>query len=186
MSTCRSVFSYYPKNRQDFHFNNFINPVESYIGPSSYDTNSFTTSDINDYPAVGNFGPFLNMNNPQITSSFSTYGPSEGSKEFGSTSYINYPPQTVHEQTIIHDETPTTNFNLSNTFFTQNSDPLNAIKSFYASENAALPPNFSSLISSTFDNLANSNLPPSTSEVVSQHVEVTKPGEKNFLIFIIF
>lgn len=158
--------------------NNFINPVESYGGPSSY-TTSYSTSNINDYPAVGNFGSLLNMKSPQITSSFSSYGPSE-SGELESTSYINYPPQTT---TIIHDESPiqshkpftlqynpqsaisTSNFNLIN-----HSNPFSPSQSF----NPQIPHDFASLISSTFDNLA-ANLPPPSSEVISEHIEVTKP-----------
>lgn len=188
VSTCHGVFSYYTQNRQDFHHNSFINPVESYIGASSYDTPPYSTSDINDYPAIGNYGQYLNMKNPQITSSYSSFGPSESNKEFGSTSYTNYPPQTVHEQLIIHDNSAHYKPSSTSTFFTPNQTPeqsayLNAIKSIFPSHEfpaaeSTLPENFSSLLSSTFDNLAggDSNFPPSTNEVISQHVEVTKPG----------
>lgn len=191
MSTCHGVFSYYSQNRQSFHHNNFINPVESYIGPSSYETPSYTTSDINDYPSIGNYGQHLDMKNPQISSSYSSFGPSESSKEFGSTSYTNYPPQTVHEQLIIHDETPSSNYKpSSSTFFTQNQTPeqssyLKAIQAIFPSHEfpaaqSSLPENFSSLLSSSFDNLAGggSHFPSTNNEehVISQHVEVTKPG----------
>lgn len=167
-------------NRQDFHANNFINPIESYIGPSSY-TTSYSTSNINDYPSIGNYGHLLSMNNPQITSSFSSFGPSE-SGELESTSYINYPPQTT---TIIHDESPiqsprpsnppqlsqsaisTSNFNLFNR---PSFPPTNF------SFNHPIPQDFASLISQSFDNYAaNVNLPPPSSEVISEHIEVTKP-----------
>lgn len=199
MSTCGSVFSYYADNRQDFQLSNFINPVESYAGPSSY-TTSFTSSDITDYPSVGNYGNFLNMKDPQITSSFSSFGPSETSENFGSTSYINYPPQTT---TIFHDESPKQPQNQATFFPQQNQEITNFADAFKnqqeTSFNSAFlgnqgnsffgnqanyadlgnqangfPPNFSSFISSALDNYAG-NLPPSTSEVISEHVEVTKP-----------
>lgn len=201
VSTRHGVFPYYSQNRQDFHHNSFINPVESYIGPSSYDTpSSYTSSDINDYPSIGNYGQHLNMKNPQISSSYSSFGPSESSKEFGSTSYTNYPPQTVHEQLIIHNETPSQQPS-SNTFFTPNQTPeqsayLAAIKSIFPSHEfpaaeSSLPENFSSLLSSSFDNYAGSsgasNFPSTSNEehVISQHVEVTKPGEKIIFFLII-
>lgn len=174
VSTCHCVFSYYFKNRQDFNVNNFINPVESYIGPSSY-TTSYSTSDINDYPAVGNFGTLLNMKNPQITSSFTSYGPSENG-ELQSSSYINYPPQTT---TIIHDENPIQNlkpsppqFNPQSAISTSNFNLFNRPSTQLF--NPQIPHDFASLISSTFDNLA-ANLPPPSSEVISEHVEITKP-----------
>lgn len=158
--------------------NSFINPIESYVGPSSY-TTSYSTSNINDYPAVGNFGSLLNMRNPQITSSFSSYGPSE-SGELESTSYINYPPQTT---TIIHDESPIQShkpsppqFNPQNAISTSNFNFINHPVSPSSSQsfNPQIPHDFASLISSTFDNLA-ANLPPPSSEVISEHIEVTKP-----------
>lgn len=173
MHTCQA-FSYYSKNRQDFHVNNFINPVESYIGPSSY-----STSDINDYPAVGNFGHLLNMNNPQITSSFNSYGPSENG-ELESTSYINYPPQTTiidhGESPIQNHQFPFNHFNPQNAISTANFNLFNQqiSPSKNLSFNPQIPQDFASLISSTFDNLS-SNLPPPSSEVISEHIEVTKP-----------
>lgn len=213
MTTCSNVFSSCLEKKQDFQFNNFINPVESYVGPSSY-TTSYTSSDITDYPAAGNFGPFLNMKDPQITSSFSSFGPSsDGSENFGSTSYINYPPQTT---TIFHDESPNSNAQQENqnTFFSQNQDIsshlanalknqeasshfanafknqeissnfANALKTqnensfnaaFFGNHASGIPPNFSSFLSSTLNNLSGVNLGPETSEVISEHVEVTKP-----------
>lgn len=213
MSTCQCVFSYYSRKKQDFHANNFINPIsdirESYVGPSSY-TTSYSTSDINDYPSVGNFGHLINMQNPQISSSFTSYGTSD-SGELESTSYINYPPQTT---TVIHGETPTqnhkipqqlsqnaistSNFNLynhpSSSSQTSSFDPISSQTSSFNpispsqaqsfshqispsqsySFNPAIPQDFASLISSTFDNLVG-KLPPPSSEVISEHVEVTRP-----------
>jgi hypothetical protein len=171
------VLSHYVKNRQDFHVNNFINPIESYIGPSSY-TTSYSTSNINDYPAVGNYGSLLNMNNPQIASSFSSFGPSE-SGELESTSYINYPPQTttiVHGDGSIQNQKPSSSsFNPQNAISTSNFNLNNhPIQHSSQSFNYQIPQDFASLISSTFDNLA-ANLPPPSSEVISEHIEVTKP-----------
>lgn len=66
---------------------NYRNPSESYVGVSSYST-SFGS----DYPGFGNFGQLMNLKNPQISSSYSSFGPSSQANEFGSTTYINYPP----------------------------------------------------------------------------------------------
>ncbi|CAO1410934.1 unnamed protein product [Diamesa serratosioi] len=51
-------------------------PTDIFIGPTSY-------------------GAAMNMRNPPIISSYSTYGPSRNNAEFGSTTYINYPPQNT-------------------------------------------------------------------------------------------
>lgn len=74
-------------------FNNYRSSSDSYVGPSSY-----TSSQVNDYPGYGNFGPLMNMKNPQISSSYSSFGPSSDSSSFGSTSYVNYPPTVEHQQ----------------------------------------------------------------------------------------
>lgn len=74
-------------------FNNYRSSAESYVGPSSY-----TSSLMNDYPGYGNFGPLMNMKNPQISSSYSSFGPSSENSGFGSTSYVNYPPTVEHQQ----------------------------------------------------------------------------------------
>ncbi|KAG5683606.1 hypothetical protein PVAND_012879 [Polypedilum vanderplanki] len=122
------------------------NPAESYVGQSSYATSYEPNYD---YPAFGNFGNLLNMKNPQITSSYTTYGASENN-EFGSTNYINYPSSV---QTIIQPE----------------------IKSPIFSEYSHVTSHNPSVSSPIHHHL---NAQPSTSneEVpISQHIEVTRP-----------
>lgn len=75
---------------QELSYNRYENPTETYIGPSSY-----TTSFDNDYSDYGNYDGMLNVRNPQISSSYSSFRPSNHN-EFGSTSYINYPPTVEH------------------------------------------------------------------------------------------
>lgn len=88
LSACAAkCLSYNLRNRNSlYRLNNFGGQSESYSGPSSY-----TTSFSSDYPGYGNFGPMMNVKNPLISSSYSSYGPSEGNGGFGSTSYVNYP-----------------------------------------------------------------------------------------------
>ena len=77
-------------------FTNFKTSSESYVGPSSY-TTSFGNDFSNDYPGYGNFGSLMSVRNPQISSSYETFGPYSGSNDFGSTSYTNYPPSIEYE-----------------------------------------------------------------------------------------
>lgn len=72
---------------KSFSSNNYANPSESYVGPSSY-----TTSFGSDYPGFGNFGSMMDLRNPQISSSYSSFGSMSGNNDFGSTTYVNYPP----------------------------------------------------------------------------------------------
>lgn len=46
-----------------------------------------------DFPGAGNYGQ-VNYQNPDISSSYSTYGPNANS-DFGSITYTNYPPTTT-------------------------------------------------------------------------------------------
>lgn len=80
----------YPNNQVQRPTEIFTKPTETFSGPSSY-----ATSYGNNFPASGNCGTTLNLRNPPITSSYSTYRPSAENAEFGSTTYINYPPQSV-------------------------------------------------------------------------------------------
>lgn len=105
MSTCASsVLSRIDSGRKFSISRNHLlqNPAESYVGPSSYTTSSFPQINSHDYPSFGNFGYLMNMKNPQITSTYSAFGPSENN-EFGSTSYINYPSSTS-VQTVLQPE----------------------------------------------------------------------------------
>lgn len=81
----------YVMSRQGYPqpYTNFASSPESYAGPSSY-----TTSFGSDYPGYGDFGSMINVKNPPISSSYSSFGPSTENSGFSSTSYTNY-PQTV-------------------------------------------------------------------------------------------
>lgn len=106
----------------------------------------------------GNYGNLLQTSNPEFTSSYSSYGPvgSQGTGEFTSASYHNYPPVNVVQQ-------PT---------FTRQ------YQSYPSSPSQ--PTNFENLYSNFLSSI---NKPPaattpSTSEepkAISQHIEVTKP-----------
>lgn len=87
----------YPNNQVQRPTEIITKPTETFSGPSSY-----ATSFGNNFPASGNYGSNLNLRNPQITSSYSTYGPSAENAEFGSTTYINYPPQSVQSSSNGH------------------------------------------------------------------------------------
>lgn len=88
----------YSSNNWRLYPNNQVQrPTETFSGPSSY-----VTSYGNNFPASGNYGALLNLRNPPITSSYSTYGPSSENAEFGSTTYINYPPQNVQSPSNGH------------------------------------------------------------------------------------
>lgn len=118
---------------------------ESYTGPSSY-----TTSFQSDYPGYGNYGSTLNLKNPPITSSYSSFGPSSENKEFGSTTFVNYPPTYEHES----------------------SPPQNYERPSFASSQAwpaqATP-------SQAFSSASTSGSSYGEETPISQHVEVTKP-----------
>lgn len=86
MSACSSCLA------QSFFYNEHQNPTESYIGPSSY-----TTSFENDFPDYGNHNGLINVKNPPFSSTYSSFGPSTDNIEFGSTSYVNYPPTYEYE-----------------------------------------------------------------------------------------
>lgn len=70
----------------------FTRPTETFSGPSSYAIS---------YPSTGNYGTMLNVKSQPMTSSYSTYEPAENA-EFGSTTYINYPPQSVQSPSNGH------------------------------------------------------------------------------------
>lgn len=131
--------------------NQLVSPTESYIGPSSYAT-SFQSNN-HDYPSFGNFGYLMNMKNPQITSAYTAFGPSD-ENDFSSTSYINYPSSTstIHENTQQNYKSPLIESSYSS-----------AIS--HDSPSFSFPPNLSSLFSST----SNQEVP------ISQHIEVTRP-----------
>lgn len=138
----RSSSAIYFISRQGYppSFTNFASSPESYAGPSSY-----TTSFGSDYPGYGDFGSLMNVRNPQISSSYSTFGPSTGSSGFTSTSYVNYPQTTQQE----------------------NSKPQSSYASSFPTQNQAWLPQSSS--SSLASNQQEEGIP------ISQHVEITKP-----------
>lgn len=121
-------------------FTNFKSSPESYAGPSSY-----TTSFGSDYPGYGNFGTMLNTKNPEISSSYSSFGPSSEHSGFGSTSYTNY-PQTVQYE---------------------NYKPQQDQGSSYQTLSQSWP----SQSSSSHDTPSNNE----EATPISQHVEITKP-----------
>lgn len=127
---------------ESFSSNNYRNPSESYVGPSSY-----TTSFGSDYPGFGNYGTMINFRNPQISSSYSSFGPSSENNEFGSTTFVNYPP--TFEQS----------------FSQQNQAP----SSYTGSQSWPVQTNS--------QNIPQPIPTPSYGQVtpISQHVEVTKP-----------
>lgn len=139
-----SVIVYYNTNsRQRQSFSGYDEGSESYTGPSSY-----TTSFQNDYPGYGNYGSILNMKNPPITSSYSSFGPSSESNSFGSTSFVNYPP----------------------TYENANSSPQNPFRPSFTSSQAwpsqANPSQVYNSGTSTYGE---------ETDTISQHIEVTKP-----------
>lgn len=179
VSTClSSVLSFIDSSNNGFGYNQLVNPTESYVGPSSYEAPQH--SNTHDYPAFGNFGYLMNLKEPQISSSFSSYGPSDGS-DFSSTSYINYPSttQTVQEPAksspisssysavISHDSLP----------------PQTNLNSFFDSSSQQIPPEFKSIFESMsaqlqqYQNNQNSAVNSASNQEVpiSQHIEVTRP-----------
>jgi len=75
-----------------------LSPTESYAGQSSYQAsadainssnNNINSNNLESYPGIGHFGSLMNLQNPPIQSSYTTYG--NNGNNFGSTSYINYP-----------------------------------------------------------------------------------------------
>jgi hypothetical protein len=140
------------KKKSDYYSN-----VENYIGPSSY-----TTSFGSDYPSFGNYGSQLNTQNPGFSSSYSIYGGNENeNKEFGSTSYFNYPP------TEIRDASPT-----YQPPFSQSSPSFSSSSSSVPSSQPSWPSQYSNSFSSSSSSgsSSGSNVTP-----LSQHIEVTKP-----------
>jgi hypothetical protein len=122
-------------------FTNFASSAENYVGPSSYKT-SFGS----DYPGFGNFGSLMNVKSPQISSSYSSFGPSSDNSEFGSTSYTNYPQNVEYERSKEH-------------------------KYSHQFSSESFPPHSSS-VSETSSQYSES---PISEHTISQHVEVTKP-----------
>jgi len=175
VSTCLSnVLSFIDSSSNGFTFNQLVSPTESYAGPSSYATSH--QSNNHDYPAFGNFGYMLNMKEPQITSSFSSYGPSDGN-DFSSTSYVNYPStsHTVQEPP----KSPSVSSSYS-AVISHDSQPN--LSSYYdSSSSQQLPPDFQSF----FESMSSQSHPQSQNSAVSstsnqevpisQHVEVTRP-----------
>lgn len=84
-----AIFSKNKQSRQGFDLNEAN--AETYTGQSSY-----ATSFGSDYPGYGNYGSTMNMKNPQISSSYTSFGPSSESNSFGSTTFVNYPPTYEH------------------------------------------------------------------------------------------
>jgi hypothetical protein len=123
-----------------------LSPIESYDGPSSYAT-SFRFPPSNDYPSSGNYGNLINLKNPHVETSYTSFGPSHGD-EFGSTTYINYPELISYENTVDHDGESLVSGHDITSYLTQN-----------------LP--FASNLSST--SFTQEEIP------ISQHIEVTKP-----------
>jgi hypothetical protein len=113
------------------------------------------------------------VKNPQITSHYSSFGPSEGN-EFGSTSYTNYPSTT----TIIENHKPQI---INSAYSALINHDSNLPSNFFTSSNVGSNPSLPSLSS-----IPSSNLPDLTSiyksllskpheqEVISQHVEVNQ------------
>lgn len=137
------------KRRQtSFPSFNLGSSSSSYSGPSSY-----TTSFGNEFPASGNFGSLMSLNNPIISSSYTTYGPpSEAQNGFTSTSFTNYPEIVLSQGTVKSSEW------LPQTSNSQVNMGQNSLKTF----SHTWPQN--SFLSS------NQEITP-----ISQHVEVTKP-----------
>lgn len=171
LSACAAkCLSYNLRNRNSlYRLNNFGGHSESYSGPSSY-----TTSFPSDYPGYGNFGPMMNVRNPLISSSYSSYGPSEGSGGFGSTSYVNYP------QSDSGSSQSQGGFNSNQLWPSQSSG--------YSSSTNHASPNFGSSGHSSSGYSPNygssSHSSPSFQDTkstygestpISQHVEITKP-----------
>lgn len=126
---------------------NYGGPAESYVGPSSYTTSTFGK----DYPGFGDYGQMTNFKNPQITSSYSTFGTSShDNNEFGSTTYVNYPP--------------------SSTDFQGHQGNYQQTSSYSSSQSWPGQSNYQSYSYPTFS-------PPTYGQEtpISQHVEVTKP-----------
>lgn len=99
LSTCFtiSISRVSLRSRNSLYNSNYENPSESYVGPSSY-----TTSFGGDYPGYGNYGSYMNLRNPQISSSYMSFGPSSENDGFSSTSYVNYPQTTVNQGSFQH------------------------------------------------------------------------------------
>lgn len=120
----------------------FYSNIESYVGPSSY-----TTSFGNDYPSYGDYGSLMNTNNPDFSSHYSVYGGEDsGNKEFGSTSYFNYPSSEIRDASSTY-QPP-----------------------FSQTTSSSLPSNWPSQLTNAVSSTGGSNVTP-----LSQHIEVTKP-----------
>lgn len=52
---------------------------------------SYTTSFGSDYSGFGDYSAMLNIKNPQISSSYTSFGLPSVNNKFGSTSFVNYP-----------------------------------------------------------------------------------------------
>lgn len=174
MSTClSSVLSFIDSSNNGFGYNQLVNPTESYVGPSSYEAPQHSNTHV--YPAFGNFGYLLNMKEPQISSSFSSYGPSDG-KDFSSTSYVNYPSTTHTVQEPIKSSPISSSYSA---VISHDSQPVQPnLNSYFDSQQ--IPPEFKSLFESMsaqlqqYQNSAANSA--SNQEVpVSQHIEVTRP-----------
>lgn len=135
-----------------YPYNHVPNPSESYIGPSSYAT-SFNAKE---YPETGNFGALLNLKNPSISSTYTTYGPS-GNNDFGSTTHINYPPSAQPSGS------PNININWPS-FSPHDSSKINYLASSHEPSFNGHPSAHEG--SSSYEE---------TLKAISQHVEITKP-----------
>jgi hypothetical protein len=158
------------------------------VGQSSYAT-SFEPN--YDYPAFGSYGTLLDMKNPQITSSYTTYGASENN-EFGSTNYINY-PSTTSVQTVVHPEhkspvfsqysSVTSHESLSPAHFNHgfnnhgfNGHGINSHALNSHGFNSHQGSNGHSILPAHLSHALNSHAASSNEGVpISQHIEVTRP-----------